>query len=93
MYDFEEISQPNTAEWFKVKNIEKRIADRDYVVEHILEWQMYLRFLTGKKGKTNKENENSKKAGDDDDDDDASVGNGDPELCETLYVTFSQVPA
>jgi hypothetical protein len=56
VYDFEAFDQPNTIEWFKVKNIETRTADRDYIVEHILEWQMYLRFLMGKRGKTNKEN-------------------------------------
>lgn len=76
MYDFEAFDQPNTIEWFKVKNIETRTADRDYIVEHILEWQMYLRFLMGKKGKTNKENEKSEK----NDSDDVS----DPKLCETL---------
>lgn len=63
-----------------MKNIEKRVDDREYVVEHILEWQMYLRFLQGKKGRTNKENENAQKEDDEDDGEDGG-------FCKILYVS------
>lgn len=63
MYDFEDYSNPNKDTWFKVKNIETRVgAPREYAVEHILEWQMLVKFLTGEVGKTNKQNEMEKPA-------------------------------
>lgn len=80
-------------EWYKLKNIKTRVAGRDYAVEHILEWQMLLRFFEGKKAKTNAENEgkvadtgdsegDSDDDNDDNDDDDDAGEDG--ELCKTL---------
>ncbi|KAH8730570.1 hypothetical protein GQ44DRAFT_756449 [Phaeosphaeriaceae sp. PMI808] len=87
VYDFEDYDQPNTKEWYTIKNIENRVAGRSYAVEHILEWQMLLRFFEGKKAKTNAENEgNDKDTGntsDDSDGDDDGVNDG--ELCKVLH--------
>lgn len=85
VYDYADYDQPNTKEWFQLKNIEGRTQDRDYVVDHILPWDMYPRFLMGQKGKTNKQNENMQKRDSADSDEDEEE-DADPKLCKTLYV-------